>query len=80
MRCTVLNLCELRPHGQLHVESFQEYVLISQDSVLVEVFFKPKNTAFWYYQTYKNIDEVIELKSIDAEISLADIYYGLEFQ
>lgn len=62
------------------IESFQEYVLISQDSVLVEVFFKPQNAAFWYYQTYKNMAEVIELKSIDAEISLADIYYGLEFQ
>lgn len=62
------------------LDSLQEYLLISQDKVLVEVFFKPKNTAFWYYQAYKNLNEIIELKSIDAEISLADIYYGLEFQ
>lgn len=56
------------------LDSLQEYLLISQDKVLVEVFFKPKNTAFWYYQAYKNLNEIIELKSIEVEISLQDIY------
>ncbi len=63
-----------------NIESFQEYILISQDRVLVEVFFKPKNVAFWYYQAYKTVEEVIDLKSIDVEISLADIYFGLELK
>jgi Uma2 family endonuclease len=63
-----------------NIESFQEYILKSQDRVLVEVFFKPKNAAFWYYQAYKTLEEVIELKSIELEVSLADIYYGLELK
>ena len=60
------------------LDSLQEYLLISQDKVLVEVFFKPKNTAFWYYQAYKNLNEIIELKSIEVEISLEDIYLDWE--
>lgn len=60
------------------IKTFQEYVLISQDKVLVEVFFKPQNAVFWYYRAYKSFDEVIELKSIDVEITLTEIYFGWE--
>jgi Uma2 family endonuclease len=63
-----------------NIKTFQEYILISQDRVLVEVFFKPKNAAFWYYQAYKTLEEVIELKSIEVEVSLADIYFGLDLK
>lgn len=29
------------------INSFREYVLVSQDEILVEVFFKPENAVFW---------------------------------
>ncbi len=58
------------------MSSFREYVLITQDRVRVEVFFKPDNIIFWQYRSYENINETIELKSINCNISLQDIYLG----
>lgn len=63
-----------------NIETFREYVLVSQDRILVEVFYKPENTHFWQYRTYKNLDSVIELKSIDCEITVNDIYLNWELE
>jgi Uma2 family endonuclease len=59
-----------------NIPTFKEYILISQDKMYVEVFFKPDDIIFWQYRSYQNLDETIELKSVDCEISLADIYFG----
>lgn len=58
------------------IPSFREYVLIAQDRVRVEVFFKPDNIIFWQYRSYENINERVELKSINCSIPLQDIYLG----
>lgn len=60
------------------IASFQEYVLISQDKILVEVFFKELGTNFWQYRTNKNLNDTIVLKSIDVEILLEELYLGWE--
>ena len=52
--------------------------MISQDKVLVEVFYKPEGVSFWQYRSYRNLDEMIEIKSIDVEVSLNDIYLDWE--
>jgi Uma2 family endonuclease len=62
-----------------YIKSFREYVLISQDKVLVEVFYKPERVAFWQYRAYNDLNETIELKSIDVQISLQDIYLDVVF-
>lgn len=61
-----------------NLKSFQEYILVSQDKVLVEVFYKPLDNVFWQYRAYRNLNEIIELKSIDVEITLNDIYLDWE--
>lgn len=60
------------------ITSFKEYILVSQNEILVEVFFKPKNVVFWQYLSYTKLEDVIELKSVDVEISLNDIYLDWE--
>jgi Uma2 family endonuclease len=60
------------------IESFQEYILVSQDKVLVEVFYKAMDAVFLQYRSYRNLSESIELKSIDVEITLNDIYLDWE--
>jgi Uma2 family endonuclease len=60
------------------IETFREYILISQYEVMVEVFYKPEGVPFWQYPAYQNVEEIIELKSIDVEITLADIYLDFE--
>ena len=61
-----------------NLKSFQEYILVSQDKVLVEVFFKPEGNAFWQYRAYRDLTEIIELQSINVEVSLEDIYLDWE--
>ena len=60
------------------ITSFREYILVSQNEILVEVFFKPENVVFWQYCSYTKLEDVIELKSVDVEISLNDIYLDWE--
>lgn len=60
------------------ITSFREYILVSQNEILVEVFFKPENAIFWQYRSYTKLEDVIELKSVDVEISLNDIYLDWE--
>jgi len=52
--------------------------LVSQNEILVEVFFKPKNVVFWQYRSYTKPEDVIELKSVDVEIVLNDFYLDWE--
>jgi Uma2 family endonuclease len=60
------------------IETFQEYVLIAQNQMLVEVYYKTKDANFWYYRSYTKPDDLIELKSIDIEIPLHEIYLNWE--
>ena len=60
------------------ITSFREYILVSQNEILVEVFFKSENVVFWQYRSYTKLEDIIELKSVDVEISLNDIYLDWE--
>lgn len=60
------------------IESFREYVLISQQLPFVEVFYK-NDMAVWEYRAYTDLKETIQLHSIEAEISMADVYVGVDF-
>ena len=60
------------------IKSFREYVLISQDKILVEVFYKPDNKDFWQFRSYDSLDETVQLNSIDSEVLMAEIYAGWE--
>lgn len=60
------------------IVSLQEYILVSQDKVLVEVFYKSIEVDFWQYRSYRNLTDSISLKSLDVEITLNEIYLGSE--
>lgn len=58
--------------------SFQEYILVSQDKIFIEVYYKASGADFWQYRVYNNLTDNIELKSIEVDISLSDIYLDWE--
>lgn len=47
------------------IETLREYVLITQNRPLVEVFFKPDNSSFWQYTPYNSPTDTIVLNSIE---------------
>lgn len=58
------------------IKSFREYVLISQENILVEVFYKAVGWDFWKYRSYASLEGSVLLESIEVSISMEDIYLG----
>lgn len=59
------------------IESFTEYVLISQEPFRVEQFVR-KTQNEWTYFEFRKAEDVVKLNSIDCEISLQDIYHKIK--
>lgn len=56
------------------LNSLKEYVLISQDEAIVDVYYLKEN-GLWQIQTIIGLDKSILLQSIDVEIQMKDIYH-----
>lgn len=61
------------------LESLQEYVLVSQDKFLVEIFTKQSGGS-WRYLATIGLESKVYFESINAELSLADIYDLVGFE
>jgi Uma2 family endonuclease len=59
------------------IESFTEYVLITQEPFRVEQFVR-KNKNEWTYFEFRKPEDIVRLNSIDCEISLQDIYHKIQ--
>ncbi|MEO7319855.1 MAG: Uma2 family endonuclease, partial [Chthoniobacteraceae bacterium] len=60
------------------IPSFREYVLISQAAASVEVF-SEQTSGNWMLTHVKGIHASARLQSLDIELSLAEIYYEVQF-
>lgn len=60
------------------LESFREYVLVSQDKAVVEHFVKQADGS-WRYLAFIGLDSVINFESVNVELSLKEIYQRVEF-
>ena len=59
--------------------TLQEIVLISQFAQYVEIWQRDdQESAAWNYRHY-GPGEIVELKSVDVRIGIADVYQGLDF-
>ena len=61
------------------IPSFQEYLLIDQYSQHIEHYSK-SNVKQWIFSEYNNPEDCIKLTSISCEISLLEVYDGIEFK
>jgi len=60
------------------LESFEEYLLVSQHSPRVEVFLKAPDGS-WNLTTYEGLDTVVPVKSLNISIPVSELYEGVEF-
>ena len=60
------------------LDSFREYVLISQSTPLVETFLRNEDGS-WRIMSWAGIDEVVELPSVGIKLPMAKIYAGVTF-
>jgi len=60
------------------LESFREYVLISQDVARAEILYRQEDGT-WLFAAVSGMDKRIRLANVDIELSLAEIFAGVEF-
>jgi len=60
-------------------ENLTDYILVSQDKSFVEHFNKQVDNN-WVYQSYSEISDIFNIKTIDCELSLQEIYDRVEFE
>jgi Uma2 family endonuclease len=60
------------------IESFREYLLISQTKPFVTLYTK-YNEIFWFQSEYK-AGETLKLESLDCELNVDEIYAGITFE
>lgn len=60
------------------IPEFKEYILIEQSGYYIEQFYKQTNGE-WLFKTYEAQDNILNLYSVDFQISLVDIYQRVNF-
>lgn len=60
------------------IESFNEYLLITQDRPHVILYTKQDNNI-WIQREFNSLDDKLFLSSMDCQLSLTDIYENIEF-
>ena len=61
------------------IPSFREYLLVSQESPLVDRFLR-QESGIWLYSTAHGLDAEVELSSIGVRLQLAEIYAKVSFE
>lgn len=61
-----------------HLESLQDYVLVSSISPMIELYQRQPH-GFWLYSTVGGVDATMVLPSIACELPLAGVYDRIEF-
>jgi Uma2 family endonuclease len=62
-----------------HLESFSDYVLVSQDQPFVE-HFRRQPAGQWLYSGVEGLEASLYLESIDCWLPLVEVYERIEFQ
>jgi Uma2 family endonuclease len=60
------------------IPSVQEYILVSQDSPLVERYVRQVDDT-WTLKEFRGLDRTFEFASVPVEVPVADIYRGVKF-
>lgn len=60
-------------------ETLTDYVLVSQDKPFVEHFIKQAD-GNWIYKSYGAIGDVLNVETVECELSLREIYDRIEFE
>ena len=61
------------------IPEFIEYLLIEQEEYRLLQYTKT-STNQWQLTEYESVDAIISLNSVDLEVSLSDIYEGVDFK
>lgn len=61
------------------IPSFREYLLVSQESPLVDRFLR-QESGIWLFSTARGLGAEVELSSIGARLALSEVYAKVSFE
>lgn len=61
------------------IPTLQAYILVSQDEYHVEQYIR-RNNGKWEYCSYKGADQILKIESVNCELPLSEIYWGIKFE
>jgi len=61
------------------IPSFREYLLVSQESPLVDRFLR-QESGIWLFSTTHGLEAEVELSSIGARLALSEVYAKVSFE
>ncbi|MEP7012390.1 MAG: Uma2 family endonuclease [Acidobacteriota bacterium] len=61
------------------IPSFREYLLVSQESPLIDRFLR-QESGIWLYSTARGLEAEVELSSIGARLALSEVYAKISFE
>jgi Uma2 family endonuclease len=61
------------------IDSLQEYLLVSQDRMEVETFYRQPDGIWAIGPRFTQVGQSVRLRSVEVEIPMAEIYSGIEF-
>jgi Uma2 family endonuclease len=67
-------------HRYQTLESLREYLLIAQQEMRVDSYVRTGEAGVWSLRTLSGGDDLIELKSIEVTLKVADLYDRVEFE
>ncbi len=59
--------------------SLREYVLISQDEIMVDTYYRTQNGT-WEIESYQSLDQFVILKSLGVEVEMEEVYRLVEME
>ena len=60
------------------IPSLQHYLIVAQDHCHIDLFYREKS-GDWWIQTFESLEDVITLSCPECEVTVTDIYEGIEF-
>lgn len=60
------------------IPSLKYYLIVSQYELFVELYTRIENSDAWIYESFEKETDTLLLKGLDFELSLAEIYAGIE--
>jgi len=66
-------------HHYRHIPSLKEYVLISQQEAMVDVYFR-REPEVWEMHTFRGVEETVVLKSLGIQLEMKDLYRGVSWE
>jgi len=60
------------------IESLKEYVLIDSEKIAITKYFKNPDNS-WLMTEYKDIESDFQITTVNLELKLAEIYFGVKF-